>query len=76
MAKDPPPAGNLPTTSAPAQRALAGAGFTKLEQLTKISEAELLQLHGMGPKAVGILRAALQSKGLSFAAQSPPKKKG
>ncbi len=71
MAKDTPPPAAWPKTSAPAQRALAGAGFTRLEQLTKISEAELLQLHGMGPKAVGILRAALQAQGLSFAPAQP-----
>ena len=58
----------------PAQRALIGAGYTRLEQLTKISEAELRQLHGMGPKAIGQLRDALNAKGLSFPEnQSNPK---
>jgi hypothetical protein len=51
----------------PARRALSGAGYTRLEQLTKISEAELKQLHGMGPKAMGHLRDALAANGLSFA---------
>lgn len=51
----------------PAQRALASAGFSKLTQLTKISEADLLKLHGMGPKAIRLLREALAEKGLSFA---------
>ena len=37
--------------SEPAQRALASAGFTRLEELTTVSEAELGKLHGMGPKA-------------------------
>lgn len=50
----------------PAQRALAAAGFTQLEQLTSISEAELAKLHGMGPKALGVLRQALETQGLSF----------
>ncbi len=57
---------NLPKTSAPAERALQSAGITNLKQLTKISEAELLQLHGMGPNAVGRLREALKENGLSF----------
>jgi hypothetical protein len=57
----------LPKTSAPAQRALTAAGYYRLEQLTQVSEAELLRLHGMGPKAIGILRQALQEKGLAFA---------
>ncbi len=56
----------LPKTSAPAQRALESAGITTLEQLTKVTEAELLQLHGMGQKALGILRESLKAKGLSF----------
>jgi DNA repair protein RadC len=51
----------------PAQRALAQAGFFRLEQLAKVSEAELLKLHGMGPKTMGQLRAALAEKGLNFA---------
>ena len=59
----------FPKTSAPALRALHGAGYTYLEQLTDVTEKELSQLHGMGPKALGILREALASKGLSFAAE-------
>lgn len=50
----------------PATRALHGAGYTQLEELTTIQERELLELHGVGPKAVGILRGALNEKGLSF----------
>ena len=50
----------------PALRALFVAGFRSLEQLTQASEAELAGLHGMGPKGVGLLRAALNSKGLDF----------
>jgi hypothetical protein len=50
----------------PAQRALASAGYTHLQQLTRVSEAELLKLHGMGPKALRQLREALTEKGLSL----------
>lgn len=52
---------------APATRALAAAGVTRLEQLTSFSEAELLKLHGMGPKAIRLLREALSRGGLKFA---------
>ncbi|HVI49502.1 MAG TPA: helix-hairpin-helix domain-containing protein [Chitinophaga sp.] len=52
--------------SQPAIRALHGAGYTKLEQLTKATAAELKQLHGMGPKALEQLRNALAEKGLAF----------
>lgn len=51
----------------PALRALTGAGYTRLEQLTQVKEADLLKLHGMGPKAMGQLRDALNARGLSFA---------
>ena len=49
----------------PAERALANAGYVRLEQLTQVSAAELLKLHGMGPKALGRIREALQAKGLA-----------
>jgi len=59
---------DLPTTlAAPARRALIGAGYTRLEQLANCSEAELKQLHGVGPKALDQLRHALGARGLSFA---------
>lgn len=53
----------------PARRALAAAGYSRLEQLTQVSEAELKQLHGMGPKALEQLRTALQAHNLSFATE-------
>lgn len=63
-----PPGSSLPEIiSKPAHRALAGAGIVNLEQLTTITEAELLKLHGMGPKGIRILRQALADKGLDFA---------
>lgn len=52
--------------SSPARRALASAGYVWLEQFAAVSEAEVLQLHGMGPKAMGLLRAALADIGLAF----------
>ena len=52
---------------APAERALAAAGIRHLEHLTKFTEAEIKQLHGVGPNAIGKLRQALADKGLSFA---------
>jgi ERCC4-type nuclease len=59
---------DLPTGLAkPAQRALANAGYLQLKDLAKLSEAEVKQLHGMGPKALDQLRRALRANGLSFA---------
>lgn len=50
----------------PARRALAEAGYTRLEQLTEVREADILELHGVGPKAVGEIRRALAEKGMLF----------
>ena len=38
-----------------------------VQQFTKLSEEEILQLHGMGPKALDQIRRSLAAKGLSFA---------
>jgi hypothetical protein len=63
------PATNFPAKiGSPARRALITAGYTQLEQLSAASERELLKLHGMGPKAMGLLRQALHERGLAFAA--------
>jgi DNA-binding transcriptional MerR regulator len=56
----------LPTTSNPAQRALEAEGITTLEELSRHREQDLLALHGVGPKAIRILREALAERGLSF----------
>jgi predicted flap endonuclease-1-like 5' DNA nuclease len=52
--------------SQPALRALANVGITRLEEISKLSESELKQLHGIGPKAVKQLREAMEAKGLTF----------
>jgi uncharacterized protein YdhG (YjbR/CyaY superfamily) len=57
---------NFPKIGSPATRALEAAGYTNLKQLTKVTEAEIAQLHGMGPKALRILSEALKADGLSF----------
>jgi hypothetical protein len=60
----------LPRIGAPATRALAGIGVTRLSQLTPHRADELLKLHGMGPRAIGILRQALADRGLSLRDES------
>jgi hypothetical protein len=54
----------LPTTSAPAERALIAAGYDSLESLAGVAIAELLPLHGFGPLAVERIQAALAAAGL------------
>lgn len=49
-----------------ATRALATAGRTTLEQVAAGTKADLLALHGVGPKAVRILVEALAERGLSL----------
>lgn len=56
----------LPKTSAPASRALASVGVVSLEDLARFTRAEIADLHGMGPKALGMLEAALRELGLEF----------
>lgn len=56
----------LPKIGAPATRALHGAGYTTLRQLAGIPRSELAKLHGMGPKALGILQAALERHNLGL----------
>ncbi|MDL1902019.1 DNA-binding protein [Anaerolineae bacterium CFX9] len=51
----------------PATSALLAAGYTRLEQLSKVREADIKALHGVGPKAINILKLTLAEKGLSFA---------
>jgi uncharacterized protein YdhG (YjbR/CyaY superfamily) len=57
---------DFPKIGSPATRALETAGYTQLKQLTKVTESVLARLHGMGPKALGLLREALKAQGLSF----------
>jgi len=64
--KNSPDESDLPKLAAPAQRALSGAGIKNLRQAAKFSEAEIGELHGMGPNALGKLRQALAEQGLSF----------
>jgi predicted RecB family nuclease len=71
-----PTEGFMAGLSAPAQRALAGAGINTLQQLAKKSEADVLALHGMGPASIPKLRIALAGAGLTFSdkATQPIKK--
>lgn len=50
----------------PATTALEEAGLTDLDQVAAKTEAEVLDLKGVGPKAVETLEKALADAGLSF----------
>jgi predicted flap endonuclease-1-like 5' DNA nuclease len=61
----------LPHVSGPANAALAEAGITSLNELATLTERQIADLHGMGPKGIRILKAALADHGLAFAERSP-----
>ncbi len=48
-----------PAIGQPATRALVGAGYRRLEDLRGIDPKALLALHGFGPKAGRLIKAAL-----------------
>ena len=54
----------------PAHRALANAGITRLEDLAGLDEKVVAHLHGVGPKAMRLLRVALAERDLSFASDA------
>ena len=51
--------------SRPAQQALEAAGYSRLEELTHVSENDLLALHGFGPKGIRLLNSELAKRGQS-----------
>jgi hypothetical protein len=59
-------AGFPPGLGGPALRALDSAGIRSIADLVRWTEADLARLHGMGPKALGVLRTALEASGGSF----------
>jgi hypothetical protein len=61
------PGSDLPASiGKAATRALATAGLTTLDQVATRTGADLLALHGVGPKAVRILADALAERGMSL----------
>ncbi|GAA0798187.1 DNA-binding protein [Spirilliplanes yamanashiensis] len=48
----------------PARRALAAVGLRELAQVAGRSRAELLAIHGVGPRALDAIEAALAERGL------------
>lgn len=55
-----------PEVSGPALRALHHAGVRTVADLASWTEADLAELHGMGPKAVAVPGDALAATGQRF----------
>jgi|JI61114DRNA_FD_contig_121_233180_length_3239_multi_3_in_0_out_0_3 uncharacterized protein YdhG (YjbR/CyaY superfamily) len=68
--KKKPAIGFLSKISAPARRALEQEGISTLKQVTKYTEAQLLELHGIGKSAVKILLQELAANNLTFKKQT------
>ncbi|WP_127792501.1 hypothetical protein [Agromyces sp. LHK192] len=60
--------GDLPPIGRPANSALLEAGITTLEQVAATGRSTLLAMHGVGPKAIRLLEAALAERGMTFEA--------
>ncbi|MFF3868924.1 helix-hairpin-helix domain-containing protein [Micromonospora sp. NPDC001898] len=56
----------LPKIGAPATRVLNNAGYSTLRDLAGVPRAELAKLHGVGPKALGIIQSALEQCNLTL----------
>ena len=52
--------------SAPALRALENKGIKTVKQLSKFTESEILELHGIGASSIPILKKALKAEKLTF----------
>jgi hypothetical protein len=61
-----PGEGLLSALGAPARRAFERAGIRSCTELSRHSEKEILELHGVGPSTIPTLRAYLRAAGLSF----------
>lgn len=57
---------DLPPIGAPAMRALASVGVTRIDQLAEQSRTSLLALHGVGSRALRIIDEALAARGESM----------
>ena len=51
---------------APVRRALENSKIKTLKQLSQWTEADILELHGVGPSAIPKLKAKLQNRKLHF----------
>lgn len=57
--------------SRPAQHALEAAGYSRLEELTHVSEKDLRALHGFGPKGIRMLNTELSKRNQAIGSALP-----
>ncbi|WP_096271266.1 RNA polymerase alpha subunit C-terminal domain-containing protein [Paucisalibacillus globulus] len=61
-----PKNGFLSKLSSPARNALLHEGIDTVQKLAMYSEKEILQIHGIGPASLPVMRASLEEEGLLF----------
>jgi hypothetical protein len=61
-----PEDGFLSKLSAPARRALVNKKILTIKKLSEFTETEILNLHGIGPSSIPLLKNELKSNKLSF----------
>ncbi|MCK6639881.1 MAG: hypothetical protein L6Q81_07320 [Bacteroidia bacterium] len=61
-----PKGGLLSLVAAPARRALQGAGIELVNDFSKFTKEEILQLHGMGPKALDVIESEMKKGKVKF----------
>jgi DNA-directed RNA polymerase alpha subunit len=64
--KEKKPEGIFADMGSPVRHALEHAGIKTLKQLSKKTEKEILDMHGVGPSSMPIFKKKLQKEGLSF----------
>jgi DNA-directed RNA polymerase alpha subunit len=64
--KDKPKNGFLAKLSSPARNALLHEGIDTLKKLSTYTEKDILNIHGIGPASLPVMRTLLVKEGLSF----------
>lgn len=65
-ALDKPTKGFLALLPSPARRALFNHGIDSIEKLATYARADILSLHGIGPRSMPILEECLKAAGLQW----------
>lgn len=59
-------AGLFANMAAPVRRAMENNNIKTLKQLSRKTEAEVLEMHGVGPSAIPRLKRMMETEGLGF----------
>lgn len=68
--KEKTPTGVFADMASPVRGALEHKGIKTLKQLSKYTEKEILNMHGIGPSSMPLFKKKLKDAGLSFKTES------